>query len=493
MFVAAKIQPTEEKEMRHFKLVASGVLMACSLAGMAVVFVARGIVDARVLEVGGQRSTGPSWFEGARLIIGDGNAPIENSAFVVDGDSFTWVGRRGERRPPQGAARVDLSGKTVIPALIDGHNHIGLVNERDGSNSKANYTRDNVTDQLERYAYYGVSAALSMGLEADQELAYEMRDAVIPNAARFLTVGKGIAATPIAGPTGEPRLGIPYGARTEREGREHVKDLHARGVHFVKIWVDDRNGSVPKIQPNVYRAIIAEAHASGMEVLAHLSRTSALADAKDLFLAGVDGFVHLVRDRDVDDEYVALVKSHPRVWSGPNMPFPTTRAIVDSLAETLPANQIERMRTAVAQREAKGNPPDELFELHCRNLRRIHDAGMVIGLGTDGTGDGIGVHEQLAAYTRCGMTTMEAIVAGTGTNARILKLDRMGTVAVKKEADFIVLDANPLDDIANTLRISTVYLRGKEIDRKGLRARFMAAGKKSQRIKTPAYTPSAGD
>jgi imidazolonepropionase-like amidohydrolase len=368
--------------------------------------------------------------------------------------------------------RVNVSGKTVIPALIDGHNHLGLVNERDGSNSKANYTRDNLIDQLERYAYYGVSAALSMGLEADPGLAFELRDAVIPNAARFLTVGKGIAATPIGGPPGEPRLGIPYGARTEREGRQYVKELHDRGVHFVKIWVDDRNGSVPKLLPAVYRAIIAEAHANGMEVLAHLGRTSALADAKDLFRAGIDGFVHLVRDRDVDEEYLALVKTHPRVWSGPNMPVPQTTDIIEALAETLPVSQIERMRAAIKQREAKGSPPDELFELHCRNLRKIHDAGMVIGLGTDGTGDGIGVHEQLAAYTQCGMTPMEAIVAGTGTNARILKLDRLGTIAVKKQADFVVLDANPLDAIGNTRRISSVYLKGKEIDRKGLRAKF---------------------
>src|SRR2546427_1178461 len=215
-------------------------------------------------------NTGPVWFEGARLIVGDGSAPIENSAFLVEGDSFTWVGKKGDRQPPQGATRADLSGKTVIPALIDGHNHIGIVNMRDGSNSKANYTHENLVDQLERYAYYGVSAGMSMGLEADQELAYQLRDEVIPNAARFLTVGKGIAATPIAGPPTEPRLGIPYGARTEKEGREDVRMLRARGVHFAKIWIDDRNGDVPKVQPNVYRAIIAEAHGNGMEVLAHI-------------------------------------------------------------------------------------------------------------------------------------------------------------------------------------------------------------------------------
>jgi imidazolonepropionase-like amidohydrolase len=433
------------------------------------------VAVACVLDASAQRGTSaPIWFEGARLIVGDGSAPVENAAFLVQGDAFAWVGRQGQRQPPPGAVRVDLSGKIVMPALIDGHNHIGLVNEKDGSNSKANYTRDNLVDQLERYAYYGVAAALSMGLEADPELAYELRDQVIPNAARFLTVGKGIAATPIAGPTGEPRLGIPYGARTEKEGREHIQELRARGVRFVKIWVDDRNGDVPKLQPNVYRAIIAEAHANGMEVLAHLSRTSALADAKDLLRAGVDGFVHMVRDRDVDAEYLAAVKAHPRVWTGPNMPVPSTREAIASLAETLPASQIERMRTQLAQVEAKGSPPNELFELHCRNLRRIHDAGMVIGMGTDGTGDGFGAHEQIVAYTRCGMTTMEALVAATGINARILHLDRMGTVAAGKEASFNVLDADPLADITNTRRISRIYLRGQELDRQALRARFMA-------------------
>jgi len=417
---------------------------------------------------------GPVFFEGARLIVGDGSAPIESSAFLVEGDSFTWVGKKGERQPPQGAVRVDLTGKTVMPSLIDGHNHIGLVNEKDGSNSKANYTHENLVDQLERYAYYGVSAAMSMGLEADQELAYQLRDEVLPNAARFLTVGRGIAGTPIAGPPGEPRLGIPYGARTEQEGRAHVKELRARGVHFVKVWVDDRAGTVPKVQPKVYRAIIAEAHSNGMEVLAHLSQTSALADAKDLLQAGVDGFVHVVRDRDVDDEYLRLVKAHPKTWTGPNIPVPATKDAVDALAETLPADQIARMRQQLQQREANGNPPNALYELHCRNFRKIHDAGMIIGLGTDGTGDGIGAHEQIVAYTRCGMTAMEAITAGTSVNARLLKLERMGMIAAKKEADFNVLDANPLDDIGNTKHILAAYLRGHEVDRKALKAKFMA-------------------
>jgi len=414
------------------------------------------------------------WFEGARLIVGDKTPPIQNSAFLVEGDSFTWVGRKGDRQPPAGAMRVDLTGKTVIPGLIDGHNHIGLVNEKDGSNTKANYTRDNLIDQLQRYAYYGTAAAMSMGLEANQDVAFAVRDSVTPNAATFLTVGKGIAATPMAGPTGDARLGIPYGAATPEEGRQHVRELLARKVHFVKIWVDDRDATVPKLKPEVYRAIIDEAHKNGMEVLAHLSRTSALADAKDLLRAGVDGFVHTVRDRDVDDEYIALVKAHPKVWTGPNVPSPgETEDEINSLAETQPASVIAGLRKQLAQRTAPGSPAQALFDLHCRNLKRIHDAGMIIGVGTDGTGDGFGVHQQIEYYVRCaGFTPAQALESATSINARLLHLTRLGTIAAGKEASFDVLSADPLERITNTRRIDAVYLRGTEVDRAALRATF---------------------
>src|SRR5262249_17029162 len=122
------------------------------LVGLAGLFVCTFAVGAQ------NRSANSIWFEGARLIAGDGKAPIEDAAFLVEGDSFTWVGKMGERQPPAGTPRVDLHGKTVIPGLIDGHNHIGIVNERDGTNTKANYTRENLVDELERYAYYGIGA-----------------------------------------------------------------------------------------------------------------------------------------------------------------------------------------------------------------------------------------------------------------------------------------------------------------------------------------------
>ena len=415
------------------------------------------------------------WFEGAVLIDGHGGAPVDGAAFLVEDGVFAWVGRQGEQAAPAGAERVDLSGKTVIPALVDAHQHIGLTNVKDGSHSTDNYTRANLVEHLERSAYHGVAATMSLGLEFDEALAFEMRSAVIPNAARFLTSGRGIAATPTAGPQQEYRLGIPRGAQTGAEGRTAVEELDRHGVDVIKIWVDDRGGAVPKLEPEVYRAIIAEAHGRGMRVVSHLGSTSGLADAKDLIRAGIDGFAHTVRDRDVDEEYMALVRERPDVWTIPNLPgSPVTHDDLPWLGETLPLFEIENLRAQAERLEAEG--PGESFELQCRNLARNREAGMTIGMGTD---SGVSVawttHTELRDMADCGLTPMEAIEAATRVNAEILGLDDLGAVAAGKSASFVVLDANPLDDITNTRRIASVYLRGERVDREALRARFMGS------------------
>jgi imidazolonepropionase-like amidohydrolase len=277
-------------------------------------------------------SSGALLFEGARLITGGAGTPIESSAFLVENGRFTRVGRRGDIRLPAGAMRVDLSGKTVMPALIDIHNHLGWTDQKTNRATKTSYTRELVVDHLQRYAYFGVAATLSMGLDrwdANPELPYQLRNEVIPNAARFLTVGRGIAATPMAGPVADYRLGVPYGAQTEAEGRALVHALHAKNVEMIKIWVDDRLKTVPKLQVNVYEAIISEAHKNGMRVVAHIF---SLEDGKQLLKSGVDGFAHGVRDRDVDDEYLTILKQHPKTWLGPNLPERTISA-EDTAAE----------------------------------------------------------------------------------------------------------------------------------------------------------------
>src|SRR5882672_385774 len=433
-------------------------------------------------------------FEGARLISGDGGLPIENSAFLVEGNKIARVGKMGDVRAPAGATRVDLSGKTVIPSLIDIHNHLGWTDLKTNQATKESYTRGLVIDHLQRYAYYGIAATLSMGLDrwsANPDLPYQLRNETIPNAARFLTAGRGIAATPMAGPPTDFRVGVPYGAETEAEGIARVHDLHARKVEMIKIWVDDRLGTVPKLKVPVYEAIINEAHKNGMRVVAHIFD---LSDAKQLLKSGIDGFAHTVRDKDVDDEYMTILKQHPKVWAGPNLPGRTlppaeAEAEIEWVSDALPPSQVQRLRDQLANRVAGrggrggrggGTGPSDMFGIQCRNNRRVHAAGMILGLGTDANGDvGSGVHTELADMVFCGLTPAEAIVAGTRTGAEILKLKELGTVANGKSADFIVLDANPLDNILNTRKINKVYLRGTEVDRAGLSRGFTAEPRSS--------------
>jgi imidazolonepropionase-like amidohydrolase len=355
------------------------------------------------------------------------------------------------------------------------------MNQKTNRATKTSYTRALVVDHLQRYAYFGIAATLSMGLDrwdVNPDLPYDLRHEILPNAARFLTVGRGIAATPMAGPPADYRLGVPYGAQTEAEGIALVHALHARNVELIKIWVDDRNKTVPKLAVPVYEAIINEAHRNGMRVVAHIFT---LDDGKQLLKSGVDGFGHGVRDRDVDEEYLAILKQHPKTWLGPNLPDrpispEEASAQIDWLTDALPPSQIKRMRDELAHRKAEASGPGtaaDAFGIQCRNLKKVHDAGMIIGLGTDANEDiGWGTHTQLTDMVFCGLTSAEAIVSATRTAADILKLDDLGTVAAGKSADFIVLDANPLDNILNTRRIHTVYLRGTAVDRTALSKAF---------------------
>ena len=186
-------------------------------------------------------SSNVTLFEGARLIVGDDNPPIENSAFLIENRTFTKVGRKGEVEAPAGAARVDLTGRTVMPAIVDVHGHLGFLDQNTGLLSKANFTRENYIDHLERYAYHGVAATLSTGTDMG-ELAYQLRDEDIPNAARIRTVGLGLA-WPGSGPFDPSRNDVPYPVTSVEEARKAVQDLAPHKPDFVKIWVDDRNGT----------------------------------------------------------------------------------------------------------------------------------------------------------------------------------------------------------------------------------------------------------
>jgi len=408
-------------------------------------------------------ATGPLLFEGARLIVGDGRPPVENSAFLVEGSRITQVGTRGSLKRPAGSTVVDLQGKTVMPALIDAHSHLGYTDVRTGDTSSTHYTRENLLDHLRRYAYYGIAATLSMGLDRG-ELPYELRAKPVDGTALFLTAGRGIAM-PNAGPNALYWRDAPYGVTTEAEGRQAVRELAAKKVDFVKIWVDDRNKTVTPLPPSLYRPIIEEAHAQGLRVIAHVYY---LADAKELLRAGIDGFAHGIRDLEVDDEIMALFKARPQFFLIPNLPdTPPFGNDLVWLSETLPSAQIEALKRAAATTLSR----PRLFDVQARSLKKLVAAGVRIAFGTDagiGAPYGWSAHAEIADMVAAGMTPAQVIVAATRTSAEVLRLDQLGTIAAGKSADFIVLNANPLDDIMNTRRIAQVYLRGRQIDRTSL-------------------------
>ncbi len=411
-------------------------------------------------------------FEGARLIAGDGSAPIENSAFLMEQDKLTKVGKKGEVDLPAGAIRIDLTGKTVMPALIDTHSHLGHLIVKSGRIGRDTYSRENLIDHLQRYAFYGIAATQSMGIDRG-EIPYDVRANPAPNAALFRTAGRGIAL-PNAGPGAEYWKDAAYGVTTEAEARQAVQELAAKKVDLVKMWVDDRNGTVKKLPPALYRAIIDEAHKNNLRAVAHIFY---LADAKDLLRSGIDGFAHGVRDKDIEDEFIRLFKERPNVFLIPNLPDnPDVTEDAAWLSETVPAAEIQKMHDAAAKRKPEDlKRAREFFQLQARNLAKLNQAGVHIGFGTDAsTAVGWNAHAELADMVTAGMTPAQVIVAATKTAAEILKLDQLGTVAPGKSADFVVLDANPLDNITNTRRISKVYLRGKEIDRTVLKAAWAA-------------------
>ena len=440
---------------------------------VAVCSLQAGNQTARTLRTGGAITV----FEGARLIVGDGSTPIENSAFLVENDRFTRIGRRGRLPAPAGAQHVDLTGKTVMPALVDDHMHLGY---RKGLSFTAdNYTRDNLLDILDRFAYYGIAAVLEAGTGRG-DLPFQVRNEA-RSGTRYLTAGRGFAM-PNAGP-GVPMRDAAFGVTTEAEARDDVRALVAKQPDLIKIWVDDRNGTVEKLRPPLYRAIIDEAHAHHVRVMAHIAN---LEDAKDLLRAGLDGFGHVVRDRDIDDELLALLKQRRHVffvatlWGERRAIYQGTPAWIHEpiLRDTLSGEEITQLADSFSAATSPSPLQRESARRLLRNVATLNAAGVKLGLGTDTGGVTGGQYFGLASLielellVRAGLTPAQAIVAATRNSADILGLDRLGTVAVGKSADFLVLEANPLEDIANTRRISTVYLRGTEINRAALKARW---------------------
>lgn len=382
-------------------------------------------------------------FMGALLIDGTDRQPIDNATIVVRDGRVVEVGTAKAVRVPAGAERMALGGKVVMPGLINAHGHV-------------NHPRD-----LTVYAAYGVTTVFSLGDEpADVFAARDSQSTASLTRSRVF----------VAGPVLIPQS--PSAARSLVAKHASLK------VDTIKIRVDDNLGTVPKMAPDVYRAVIDEGHKQGLRTAVHLFYA---ADAQAVLEAGADFIAHSVRDTDIDDELIARLKAR-NVCVAPTLmrevstfiyetappfladPFFLAHADASWVAELLdPAVQASFRTSMNAQRYRAG------LEVAKRNLKALSVAGVPIAMGTDtgpkGRFQGYFELMELELMVQAGLTPRQALLAATRDAARCHKLDDLGTLEAGKWADFVVLNADPWTNISNVRVIDSVYIAGNRITR----------------------------
>ena len=447
-------------------------------------------------------------FEGARLITGDGSAPIENSAFIVANGRFLHIGERGKLKFAAGIKRIDLTGKTVIPALIDAHVHIGYANYLNWTDGKQNYTRSNLLEHLRRAAYFGVGVIFSPGTDI-APLCYEVRDDILAgkysDVATWVTSGPGLTSPDSVRDDTQRQNAYPIA--TPEEARRAVQELAARHVPVIKAWVNSGGQNQFAKQPMnraTYGAMIDEAQKHDVRVLVH-DRIGEVAET--LIETGNIGFAHEIDDIGASPEYLASMKRpagpDARLLSlmrargaklymtltQPSFPGGEAERLGHTdplLADSLPPRVLALMRQGAIETPQPGEMrrAEEYWQFRRSITRDFIATGIRIGMGSDadhlsanlGNVDkwgriagldmiGWAAHAEMEEMVESGMPPAEVIVAATKTNAEWLGLRDMGIIAPGKIASFVVLDANPLDEIQNTRRIRDVYLGGKRVDR----------------------------
>jgi imidazolonepropionase-like amidohydrolase len=400
-------------------------------------------------------------FVNARLI--DGTAVIEDAVILVNEGRVQAVGAARRVTVPVGARRIDVDGRFIVPGFVNAHGHVG-----DAQGLSAGVepnTVDNVRRQLGVYARYGITTVVSLGDDggsAPFSVREEQNTLEIDHARLFV-------ASTVLNPT------------TAEEARTLVAEHAARRVDVIKIRVDDNLGRGQKMPEPVFRAIIEEAHARKLRVAAHLYY---LADAKALIRAGLDVLAHSIRDAEVDEELLTLATSRG-VCISPTL----AREVSTFVYETTPAffsdpfflrevrkDTLDELTTPERQAAIRASPSAQQYKVGLktamRNLKRMADAGVPVALGTDSGAaarfQGYFEHMELDLMAEAGLTPAQILKAATSDAAACMRLaDQLGTLAPGRWADFVVLDASPLDRIANARLINSVWIAGNRIARPG--------------------------
>jgi imidazolonepropionase-like amidohydrolase len=419
--------------------------------------VAAALVALATIRSAGQSAPATAALTGARVLNPAANGWIDDRVVLVRDGRIAGVSSPDAARGA-GVTSVDLKGKYLIPGLISTHAHVSAV---DGLKPAA-YTLENTLRQLRVFARYGITSVFSLG--GEQAPAFEARAAqsvATLDRARVFVAGDVITG------------------RTPDEARQMVARVAALEPDIIKIRVDDNLGTTPKMEPDVYQAVIDEAHRRGLRVAVHIFY---LQDAKAVLRAGADMIAHSVRDLEIDDEFISLMRaraipycptltrevstfvyeSTPSFFSDPFFTREADAAVVARLRE--PARQSAMAASAAARRYKAG------LAIAQRNLKKAADAGLLIVMGTDSGAaaerfEGYFEHLEMQMMADSGLAPAQVLRAATVDAAIAVKAPSLGVIAEGRWADFVVLDRNPLDSIRNLESISAVYIAGNVVKR----------------------------
>ena len=413
--------------------------------------------------------------EHVRLIDGTSKPPQNDMTVIVEGRHIQAIraAAPAEKSLPPDTKVIDAHGQTMIPGLINAHGHLALVNG--ATNDGTYYTFPHVLAELRQYEHYGVLDMLSLGLNRD--LVYTIRAQQAAGNLDGATVF--VADRGIGVPDGMPPIKHAddqlYQPATPEEARKAVDEAADRHTNFIKVWVDTMYGKYPKMPPEIYTAVIDEAHKKHIPVAAHVY---ALADAKSLVAAGVDVLAHSVRDQRVDRDLITMMKKHGTYYLPTLTVDESFFAFADHpellndpfLIRATSPEELAKLRSDSYRQSVESDPQTEQhrkdFAMAKTNLKLMVAAGVRVGFGTDSGANpvrlpGYAEHREMQLMVEAGLTPLQVLHCATEVNAQLLGIARdTGTLEAGKHADFLLLDGSPAADITNTRRMVSIWHNG---------------------------------